>query len=113
MGVPLMIFSVAFAGAGSMAAQWLPPLAPSRVGALSFVTVCALLAVAGALVGLHVYEIVRALDELSGNVGVPVNKPNVLAEGLVELLRDAGTVLGLAIAVYLLAPADDHRDSRS
>ena len=108
MGIPLIIASATFAGAGALAAQWLPPLAPNRVGALSFVTVCVLLGVAFAIVGIHVYEIVRALDALSGDdLGGSVNKPNVLAAGLVELLRDAGPGLGLAVAVYLLAPSDE------
>lgn len=46
MGVPLIIFAVGFAGAGSMAAQWLPPLAQNGVGAVCFATVCVLLAIA-------------------------------------------------------------------
>jgi hypothetical protein len=59
-----------------------------------------------ALIGMHVYEIVRVLDRISSSFG-GVSKSDVLASGLVDILRDTGLVLGLAAAVYLLAPADD------
>jgi hypothetical protein len=112
MGVPILIIGVTFIGAGVFAAQWLPPLAPGRVGALAFVTVCVLLGVTLAIVGIHIYEIVRALDAI-GASPIPgvVNKSDIVANGAAEILRDAGPVLGLAVAVYLLAPAADEPDT--
>jgi hypothetical protein len=108
MGVPLTIASLTFAGAGALAARWLPALASNRVGALAFVTVCVLLGVTSAIIGIHVYEIIRELDAIGGGqIGGSINKPNILAAGLAELLQDAGPVLGLAVAVYLLAPSAD------
>jgi hypothetical protein len=68
------------------------------------VTVCVLFGVTSAIIGIHIYEIIRELDAISGGqVGGSINKPDVLA----ELLQDAGPVLGLAVAVYLLAPSAD------
>ena len=74
-------------------------------------TVCGLLGIASALVTLHIYEIVRTIDQVTSNLG-GVGKSDVLATGLIDTLRDAGTVLGLAAAVYLLAPSVDEVDDR-
>ena len=56
-----------------------------------------------ALVAVHAYEIVRQL-EVAGTVGIAGSKPDVVANGLMAMLRDIGPILGLAVAVYLLAP---------
>lgn len=56
-----------------------------------------------ALVALHVYEIVRQLDN-AATLGVAGSKPDAVANGLMAMLRDIGPILGLGAAVYLLAP---------
>jgi hypothetical protein len=105
VGIPILIFVVAFGVGFVVPAQWLPDLAGGRVGRLALIVVCGLLGVTVALIALHVYEIVRQLDQL-GAAGLPGNtKPDVVASGIATMLRDIGPILGLAAAVYLLAPA--------
>jgi hypothetical protein len=104
--VPLAIFLVACAGGAFAAARWLPPLAADRVGRLALVAVCVLLGVALALVALNVYETVRTLDRFSAAFG-GTTKADILAAGLVNLVTNGGPLLGLAAAVYLLAPSDE------
>ena len=111
VAVPALIFVVTFASAGLASARWLPDLAADQVGGLAFLAVCGLLGIASALVTLHIYEIVRTIDQVTSNLG-GVGKSDVLATGLIDTLRDTGTVLGLAAAVYLLAPSVDEVDDR-
>jgi hypothetical protein len=77
-------------------------LAVEPVGGLAFFVVCGLLGGALGLVGLHVYSIVEELDH-GGPLGV-LGKGEVVAVGLRSMLWEAGSLCGLAIAVYLLAP---------
>jgi hypothetical protein len=109
VAVPVLIFVATFAGGAMASARWLPPLALGRVGGLAFFSVCGLLGMSLALIGIHVYEIVRQLDQVVPSLGV--KKQDVLASGLETTLRDTGPVLGLAIAVYLLAPGEDEAPS--
>jgi hypothetical protein len=95
----------------SLPARWLPGLAGGQVGGLAFLAVCGLLGISLALVGIHAYEIVRALDQVTSNLG-GVSKADVLANGLVNILRDTGPVLGLAFTVYLLAPSGEEDPTR-
>jgi hypothetical protein len=53
-----------------------------------------------------VYEIARQLNDAS-SLGVGNEKPDVVANGIMAMLRDVGPILGLSAAVYLLAPAPD------
>jgi hypothetical protein len=109
MGVPIAIYLVTFAGGAIAAARLLPNLAPGRVGDVAFFLVCGLLGVALSLIAIEIYEIVRDIDKVTANLG-GVNKADVLASGLATILRDVGPVLGLAGAVYLLAPGSDDDD---
>ena len=43
----------------------------------------------------------------AGPLGVTNAKPDIVANGIMAMLRDVGPILGLAAAVYLLAPAPD------
>jgi hypothetical protein len=72
------------------------------VGGLAFFVVCGLLGTALGLVGLHIFSIVEELNRLGG---LGVGKADFVATGLTSMLWEAGSVLGLASAVYLLAPA--------
>jgi hypothetical protein len=102
MVIPAVIF-VACVGTGvAISSRWLPELAVGPVGGLAFFVVCGLLGAAFGLVGLHIYSIVETLNNFGGFTGT--GKGNLLASGLDGMLWEAGTLFGLAIAVYLLAP---------
>jgi hypothetical protein len=105
VAVLVLIFVATFAGGAIASARWLPPLALGRVGGLAFFAVCGLLGMSLALIGVHVYEIVRQVDQFAPGLGV--KKQDLVASDLETTLRDTGPVLGLAIAVYLLGPGED------
>jgi len=110
MGVPIVIFVVGFVVGSALPARWLPDLDDGRVAGVAFLVVCGLVGMVFALAALHVYQIVRQLDSAS-SLGVVNAKPDVIANGLLAMLRDIGPILGLAAAVYLLAPALDPDES--
>jgi hypothetical protein len=101
--IPVVIFVVCLVGGVVVSTQWLPPLADGATGGLAFLVVCGLLGVTLALVGLHVYLIIESLDQFGGGFK-GIEKGQVLATGLVSMIWEAGSVLGLAGVVYLLAP---------
>jgi hypothetical protein len=96
----VLVFLVCFGVGLTAAANWLPGLAVGRVGGMAFVTVCVLLGAALGMVGLHIYTLI---DELR-HVQSGASEPEILADILRNILFDAGTLLGLAGIVYLLAP---------
>jgi hypothetical protein len=103
MLIPVVIF-VGCLSAGVIAgARWLPDLDESPVGGIAFFVTCGLLGLALALVGLHLYSIVEAVDQIGGGLKV-VGKGEIVASGLVSMSWEAGSVLALATLVYLLAP---------
>jgi hypothetical protein len=106
VGVPILIFVVGFGIGSALPARWLPDLGQGQVAGVAVLVVCGLVGMVSALVALHVYEIVRQLDSAS-SLGVGNAKPDVIANGLLAMLRDIGPILGLAAAVYLLAPEQD------
>jgi hypothetical protein len=106
MGVPILIFLVAFAIGSVAPARWLPDLAPGSVGGLALMVVCGLLGIALALIAVHAYELIRQLDQ-AGPLGLSAQKPDTTANAILTTLRDVGPILGLAAAAYLLAPAPD------
>lgn len=110
MAIPILIFVVGFGAGSALPARWLPDLGEGRVAGVAFLVVCGLVGMVFALVALHVYEIVRQLDSAS-SLGVANAKPDVIANGLLAMLRDIGPILGLAAAVYLLAPEPDQDES--
>jgi hypothetical protein len=102
MLIPIAIFVVCLCAGVAGAARWLPPLAEGPVGGLAFFAVCGLLGSGLAVAGLRIYLIVEQLEELTGGVGL--RKGDVLADGIAEMLFEAGALFGLALVVYLLAP---------
>ncbi len=106
MVVPAALFVLTLAGGGLVASRWLPALAADRVGRLAFILVCVLLGIALAITGLEIYETVRVINRFPANIGGTA-KSDLLASGLITILTDAGPLLGLAAAVYLLAPEGD------
>jgi hypothetical protein len=111
VAVPALIFVIALGGGALVAARALPRLDSDRVGWLSFWIVCLLVGIAVALVGLNVYATVRTIDQVTANV-VGTAKSDVLANGLTTILEQVGPVLGLAAAVYLLAPSGEAATER-
>jgi hypothetical protein len=95
--VPIVVCTVCFAAGAVATARWLPDLARGPVGGLAFLTVCGLIGAALSLAGLDIYEIVE-LRRFQGDSGI-------VAVGIAALLRDSGTMVGVAAIVYLLAPA--------
>jgi hypothetical protein len=106
MGVPILIFLITFAAGGIAAAGLLPELAEGRVAGVALLVVAGLAGMTLALIAVHVYEIVRQLNN-AGTLGITGSKPDVVANGLMAMLRDIGPILGLAAAVYLLAPGGE------
>jgi hypothetical protein len=109
MLVPVLIFFACF-GAGVMSAsRWLPDLAPGPVGGLAFFAVVGLFSAALSVAALHVYSIIRELNNRPP--GAEVDQAELLASGIRNILIDAGTLFGFAGIVFLLAPvAEDVAD---
>lgn len=104
MAVPILIFAVTLGAGVVLAARWLPALGGSRADRLAFWVTCGMAGIALALVGLHIYEIVRQLD--NANLEAIANsKPDIVATGIIDTLAAVGPIVGLAAVVYLLAPA--------
>ncbi len=108
MAVPTLIFVVALVVGAVLTARWLPDLAEGRVAGVALLVTCGLAGMVLALVAVHVYEIGRQVTS-AGSLGVTNAKPDIVANGIMAMLRDIGPILGLSAAVYLLAPAPDDR----
>ncbi len=101
MLVPVLIFVVCFGAGTTASAHWLPDLGAGPVGSLAFFTVCGLLGAALSLLGIHVYLIAKEIDHLHE---FGSDKAELLAEGIRDILFEAGSLVGLAAIVFLLAP---------
>jgi hypothetical protein len=67
------------------------------------------LSAALSVAGLHAYATITEITNRPPGLGV--DKAEILAGGMRNILLDAGTLFGLAGIVYLLAPpADDETD---
>jgi hypothetical protein len=102
IAIPVAVFFVTF-GAGVLAAtRLLERLKGDRIDRFAFGTTCALLGAAAGVTGLEIYTTAlrihhgtfKALD--GGN-------PGLIATGLEGILINAGTLLGFAAVVYVLA----------
>jgi len=96
MLIPIVVFLGCFAAAIVAVDRWLPDLAEGRVGGLAFFSVAGLLGAGASLLGLHIYEIVR---EVTLTQSEKVSNIEIVTIGLENMLRDVGTVVGLAAAV--------------
>lgn len=72
-----------------------------------FFAVCGLIGAGLGVVGLHIYETARELENTGGLGGLGGARADFLASGLAAILLDGGTVFGLATIAYLLAPRED------
>ena len=106
MSTPILIFVAGFLVGAIAPARWLPDVGDGRVAGIAFLLICGLLGMVVALVAVHVYEIVRQLHNAAA-LGLAGEKPDVVANGITTTLSQIGPVLGIAAAVYLLAPAPD------
>jgi hypothetical protein len=107
--IPVLIFLGAMSVGVLASARWLPDLAPGQVGGLAFLVVCGLLGAALGLAGVHVYLVVEELNrfhDLPNNY----NKGAFVAQGLLDILFECGSLVGFASVVYLLAPPPDAED---
>jgi hypothetical protein len=109
VAVPIVIFVACLSAGVFLCARWLPGLAAGSVGGLAFLVVCGLAGGGVAVVGLRIYSIVNALHR--GSIGF-LNR-DIVADGLGQLLWEAGLLFGLAAAVYLLAPRAAPTQGRS
>lgn len=97
---PVLIFVVCFGGGAAACTRWLPDLEPGGIGGLAFFCVCGLAGAALAVAGVHLYSIIyevgreREVDAFGGAF---------LADGLAEILMNSGTLVALALIVYLMA----------
>jgi hypothetical protein len=105
VAVPVLIFAACFAGGTLAAARWLPGLAAGKIGGLAFFVVTGLLAAALSLVGVRIYAIINQL-----NSELHVEKSEIIAAGIRDILWQAGTIFGLACVIYLLAPSPEDAD---
>lgn len=64
--------------------------------------VCCLLGAALGIVGLRIYGIANGLSDSNGFF-----KYEIVTQGLSSMLWEAGSILGIATVVYLLAPPDE------
>jgi hypothetical protein len=112
VGVPLVIFVLCVCAGAVAGARWLPSLDVGPIAGLAFFAVCGLLGLAVALLGEHIYLIVHEVENLGVGPGA-VSKGEVVGAGLKNIALDEGTVLGIAAAVYLLAPRLDRASPTS
>ncbi len=98
MLVPIVIAVACFAAGIVAASRWLPDLQAGTSGTIAFFVVCGLCGAVLALVGIYVYLIVREAEHTE------FETIRATASLLAAMLRDAGTVAGLALIAYLLAP---------
>jgi len=107
VGVPALIVIVVFGASAVASARWLPRLAAGPVGHLAFAVVCGLIAATMALIGAEIYLTMRAIGNATAIGGLGAHKADLFASGVVDTLRGAGPLVGLAAAVYLLGPGPD------
>jgi hypothetical protein len=102
VGVPIAIFVVCLLVGVFASSQWLPELRRGRVGGLALFVVCGLIGASLAVAGLRIYSIVKDVKASSG-FGHDF-RAEAVASGLATMLWEAGSLVALAMVVYLLAP---------
>jgi hypothetical protein len=103
--IPVLVFLACLSAGAVAGSRWTPDLAVGQVGGLAFFIVCGLLGAALGLVGMHVYLMVEQLENIRG-----VSQGEIVAEGIRDILFEAGSVLGFAVVIYLLAPPPEESE---
>jgi hypothetical protein len=106
---PVLIFVAGLLVGAVGGFRFLPSRADGPVARLALGVTCGLVGVALALVGVEIYETIRNINRVNAQFG-GVSKADVLASGLINMLRDVGPILGLAAVAYLLAPGERDAD---
>lgn len=109
VAVPIVIFVFCVSAGVFASSRWLPDLAGGTVGGLALFVVCGLLGASLGLVGLQIYSTVRQAEVLGRIAG----SSTIVANGLSAILWQAGSLLGLAAVVYLLAPRAQRPEERA
>jgi hypothetical protein len=102
MLVLIIVAVVCFVAGVYSSSRWLPELADGPVGSVAFFVICGLSGAAIGLIGIHVDSVIRSLER--SGLGGKSFDTLIVADGLASMLRDSGTVIGLALVAYLLAP---------
>jgi hypothetical protein len=105
MLVPVLVFFACFVAGVMSSVRWLPDLAPGPIGGLAFFAVVGLFSAALSVAGLGAYSIITELTNPPPGLGI--DKAEILAGGIRNILLDAGTLFGLTGIMYLLAPPAD------
>ncbi len=108
--VVLAIVAAACFVAGIWAAtRWLPPLAEGPVESLVYFVVCGLAGTVLVVFGIHIWDIVRELEQSHQFL----ESDELIANELVEALWQAGTLAALALIPYLLTAKAERTSSPS
>jgi 4-hydroxybenzoate polyprenyltransferase len=99
MAVSILVIVVCFVAGTWASSRWLPDLDSGQLGAIAFFVVCGLCGAVLAIIGVDIDAIVRETRHTSGEIS-----GEIIAARLAAMLRDSGTVAGLALIVYVLAP---------
>jgi len=101
----MLVFAIVavacFIGGMWAATRWMPALAGGPVGTLAYFVVCGLAGAVVAVLGIHVWQI--------GHIAKIKEGPKYLhEEGIIgyvdSLMWEVGTLAGVALIAYLLAP---------
>jgi hypothetical protein len=102
MVVLIVVAVVCFIAGVGASSRWLPELADGPVGGIAYFIVCGLAGAALSALGLNIDATVRSLEGTGSNLdGI---ETTILADSLISIMRDCGTIAGLALIAYLLAP---------
>jgi hypothetical protein len=107
--VVLVVIAVACFVAGVMAAaRWLPDLEEGPVGTMAFFVICGLCGAVVGLFGLNIDAMIKQAESL-GRGGF---EQVAVASGLLNILRDCGSVAAFALIAFLLAPRPSDQPDR-
>ncbi len=111
MFIPVLVFLGAMSVGVLASARWLPDLADGRVAGIAFFLVCGMLGAALGLASMHIYAVVEELNRFHDNDYF--DKGQIVAGALRTTVFDSGLLVGLASAVYLLAPPPDDEEPQA
>lgn len=104
--VVLAIVAVAcFIGGVWAASTWLPQLADGPIGASVYFVVCGLAGGVLAIFGIRVWGLVRELEEARRFLP----STQLVADDILSLLWECGSLAALTLITYLLAPKAEPR----